>query len=135
MATQGWSALGPCASLSVSSELYIQVDVNRARATDVNRKQWAKAVRLADAVVEGTEGQPIHPIAKKLRRTLTPPPTMTEVLGMVPGASLMEKARAIGISRQGFYALSKGTARRSDVLAKRLAELTGLDEQVIKDIW
>lgn len=79
--------------------------------------------------------QDMRKIARKLQAMVVPPPTMEQILNRVPGETVREKAIAIGISRPHYYNLLRGTSRRSAVVAKSLAQLTGVSESVIKEIW
>lgn len=79
--------------------------------------------------------QDMRKIARKLQAMVVPPPTMEQILNRVPGETIGDKAHAIGVSRQHFYSLAKGTARRSAAVAKSLANLTGVPESTIREIW
>jgi transcriptional regulator with XRE-family HTH domain len=57
---------------------------------------------------------------------------MNEVLAKMPGDSVSEKCRTLGISRQTYYAWIRGASRPNTKLAKKLAEWTDLDWQAIQ---
>jgi len=57
---------------------------------------------------------------------------MLDILKKVPGKSLAEKAALIGVSRQAIYAWEHMGARPNIKQSKRLAELTGLDAEIIR---
>lgn len=102
------------------------------------RQRLQRAMRLADRVLEQIDGsqQPgLHRDAKRLRESLAAVPTMQEVLAKVPGTSVTERARAMGLSRQGFYNLLNGVARPDMKTVKILSHLTGYDENLLREIW
>ena len=118
----------------------------------MTREQYMEAHRLAGEIAEQLREvnitdlrrpsehrlKKLGPLVKatlRLKKMLTPPPTMAEILAMIPAASHKERAKTIGLSRQGYYNLAEGTARRSSMTAKRLAELTGVPESTIREIW
>jgi transcriptional regulator with XRE-family HTH domain len=57
---------------------------------------------------------------------------MAEVLAKVPGHNVTEQCRLVGVSRQAWYAWQRGESRPNPQQAKRLAELTGFDADVIR---
>lgn len=111
----------------------------------MTRDEYDEAHKMAVKLVDGLHAihheqkasgvKPLLMTATKLRNMLEPPPTMREVLERVPGETLGERAVTIGISRQHYYNLERGIARHSAAVAKRLAELTGISESVIREIW
>lgn len=102
----------------------------------MDRKQYERAAKLADRLVEGLVGAPdLRKTAVQLRAMLTPPLTAEELLAKVPGATHNERAKALGISRQGFYNLRNGLSRPNPMLARLLAELTRVPEAQIRGIW
>lgn len=54
------------------------------------------------------------------------------VLKRVPGKTVTEKAKRIGISRQAYYTWLTGRARPSEEQAYRLAEITKLSASKIR---
>lgn len=105
----------------------------------MTRKEYERAQKLMDEITSKVaELDPAPDVLRdiaRLKRMLSPPPTMEEILLKVPGGTHTARAREIGISRAGYYNLLAGTARRDLRTAKRLAELTGLSESVIKEVW
>lgn len=51
---------------------------------------------------------------------------MHRVLDSVPGASVVEKAKAVRVSRNTWYLWYRGEVRPNSVQAKRIEELTGI---------
>ena len=115
----------------------------------MTRKQCQRAIKLAEKLVDGlstatsnrrstgpdrVELEVLLGISMRLREMLVPPPTMEEVLLMVPGETVTARAKTVGISRQGYYNLINGMARADASLAKVLAGLTGFDEETIRGI-
>lgn len=58
---------------------------------------------------------------------------MAAILAMVPGESLAERARAIGVSRQTMYAWAQERFRPDKELAQKIAGLTGIPAEHIGD--
>jgi len=85
------------------------------------------AQRLVDAIHDD-EGARL--IAKYVADRLSRP--MSTILARVPGKSVIEKARAAGVSRQSFYSWLKGETRPSGAQAQVLAKLTGYSVEEIR---
>ena len=94
----------------------------------VTRRQ---ALRLADQLIHhvGDERSPAGNALQPVRAHLGMP--MAEILAKVPAASTLAKARMIGVSRQGYYRWLDGSARPTGRHAAKIAELTGIDVEVI----
>jgi DNA-binding XRE family transcriptional regulator len=92
-----------------------------------------KAFALADRLTEQLEGQPAHALALRLRKMLQPPPTMREILAKVQAKDETERARLIGVSRQGLYNWMHETSRPSTFAAHRISELTGVPIDTIRN--
>lgn len=63
-------------------------------------------------------------IVKTLRRMERVP--MSYILSKVPGETIVERAAAVGVSRQAYYHWIHGRSRPSIQQAEKLAELTGI---------
>lgn len=87
--------------------------------------QRERALKLAERLLEIAPDVGEETLAKQLHSRLQRP--MAEILAKVPGDSLTERAKAIGITRQCYYAWLKGVYRPHLKQAKKLARLTGLD--------
>lgn len=99
----------------------------------MNRREQAQARTLAEALVRHTRnGSQAHVLAMKLQVLLQPKPTLGEIILALPAESHTERAALIGLSRQGYYNLIQGVARPNTMTSKRLADLTGLSEDVIR---
>jgi hypothetical protein len=84
--------------------------------------QRERALKLAERLAEiGPEAD--EALIQRLINRLKMP--MSKVLAKVPGDSIPEKCKRIGISRQNYYAWVKGLYRPSERQAKRLEALTG----------
>lgn len=68
--------------------------------------------------------------AKQIQDRLQLP--MADVLAKVPGATVLEKCDAVGISRQAWYYWLRGVSRPNLIQSKRLAKLTGFDAAEIR---
>lgn len=73
--------------------------------------------------------------ADVLVKLLQPPPTPENVLAAIPGDTHTGRAKAIGLSRQGYYNLRTGLAVPNSTVAKLMAELTGLPEETVRAAW
>lgn len=59
---------------------------------------------------------------------------MAEILAKVPGGSLTDRAKKIGVSRQTMYVWASEKFRPTRVQAKRIAKVTGVPiEQIVDD--
>lgn len=98
----------------------------------MRRSEVIQAYRLAAGLVERTRGS-TRETALEICELLAPPPGLAEIMLKIPARTHLERARAIGISRQAYYNLMYGHARPNRLTAKRLAALTGVDEGVIRE--
>jgi DNA-binding XRE family transcriptional regulator len=92
-----------------------------------------KAFALAEKLEQQTEGQPYHALATRLRKMLLPAPSMREILAKVEARDETERAKIIGVSRQGYYNWLNEQSRPNPLSAKRIAELSGVAEELILD--
>lgn len=99
----------------------------------MTRKQFARAIKLADKLIEGVGNPELHQAAVDLRALLVPPPPMSEILALVPGESIMARVKLLGISRQTYYNLLEGGMRPSVLVAERIAQVTGVDVDIVKN--
>lgn len=58
--------------------------------------------------------------------------SMVDVLDRIPGSTVAERCRNIGISRQTYYAWLRGDLRPSVAQAKRLSKKTGIPAEKIR---
>jgi DNA-binding XRE family transcriptional regulator len=72
----------------------------------------------------------IMEIVKNIRQLELLP--MSEIMAKVPGATVVEKAAEIGVSRQTCYYWLQGRSRPSLEQAERIAELTGISVHDIR---
>jgi hypothetical protein len=107
------------------------------------RKDYEKAGRLLDDLIAGmAEAQLGHPdradlaallsTVVKLKKLVQPPPSMEEILLRIVAPTHTERAKIIGISRQGYYNLLGGQVRPNSMTVKRLVELTGMKAETIR---
>lgn len=103
----------------------------------MTRNECGKAQKLADRLlarlpVDSEE----HQIARKLRILLVPQLAPSDILQMVvPAGSVADKANVLGISRQYYYMLQAGKHRPSKELRERIAEITGVAETKLRQVW
>jgi DNA-binding XRE family transcriptional regulator len=96
-------------------------------------KKDDKAYALAEKIERETEGLPVHALATRLRKMLQPPPPMKEILARIVAKDESERARLVGVSRQGYYNWVNEVSRPSVMAAHRLAELTGVSVETIRN--
>jgi DNA-binding XRE family transcriptional regulator len=92
--------------------------------TDAQRE---RALKLAERLLEiapGNLDEGMLMRVQQIRDRLKTP--MAQILEKVPGDSLSDRARRIGITRQCYYAWLRGEYRPNLRQSKRLANLTGL---------
>ena len=74
-----------------------------------------------DGYIENAVGPLLDLLLERL--SLIP---MYLVLDAVPGKSVVEKARAVGVSRNTWYLWYRGEVRPNSVQGKRIEQLTGI---------
>jgi transcriptional regulator with XRE-family HTH domain len=84
-----------------------------------------EARRLIDRLLKISPDIGLTSRALRLRARLKLP--MSTVMDKVPGTSVIEKAKAVNVSRQTVYYWINGTTRPSRKQAKLLAAMTGYD--------
>jgi hypothetical protein len=90
------------------------------------------SLRLADRLVKASTGDDRGTRrAKRLLAHLQALP-MSVILEKVPGASVAQRAKAVGVSRQTFYYWLTGVTRPNDVQARKLKRITGYECDVIR---
>lgn len=98
----------------------------------MTRTQQTQARELVEELLQHTRsGSQAHALAMELQG-LMPPPTLSQIILALPADTHKDRAAMIGISRQAYYNLIQGVARPNLMTAKRLAGLTGLSEEVIR---
>lgn len=98
-------------------------------STPAQRERALKlAERLLEITPEDDEGLLLR--ARQLRDRLKTP--MEAVLAKVPGESVTEKCKRIGITRQNYYAWLKGEYRPNPRQSRKLAAITGFKAEDIR---
>jgi DNA-binding XRE family transcriptional regulator len=59
---------------------------------------------------------------------------MADILAKVPGDTIADRARAIGVSRQTMYIWTDEKFRPAPAVAKRISKLTGVPAEHIRDL-
>jgi DNA-binding XRE family transcriptional regulator len=88
-----------------------------------------KVQKLVDSLVKLSDDEGSKLRAMQILERMRLP--MIKVLDKVPGETIVDKAKTIGISRQAFYSWRRGATRPNVTQSKKLAELTGLNWQDI----
>ena len=97
--------------------------------TDAQRERALKlAERLLEITPDTDEGL-LRRVTQIRDRLATP---MSIVLAKVPGDTVVDKCRKLGITRQNYYCWLKGEYRPNMKQSKRLAALTGFDADDIR---
>jgi hypothetical protein len=68
----------------------------------------------------------------QILKMMGPPPTITEICDMVPGACDPERAKFLGRSRQAFWEIRHGKARPSNETVILLSTATGIHPERIR---
>ena len=88
-----------------------------------------KTLKLMDRLIADAPDAGFRKRAMKLRGHLAVP--MKVILDVVPG-SIIEKAKAIGVTRQTVYQWLDGKCRPGKKHARRIARLTGYDADDVR---
>ena len=90
-----------------------------------------RALKLVERLIKAGGNEGVTRRAMKMRARLTATP-MSIILDKVPGASVIEKAKALGVSRQTFYYWLDGVTRPNIRQARKLNKITGLSVEEIR---
>ena len=82
-------------------------------------------------IASTAEDRMVRRDARRMQRRLKARP-MFEILALVPGTSVSDRCRALGISRTTYYSWYNGLTRPRDMAAARMAKLTKLSVDVIR---
>lgn len=96
------------------------------------RDKLDRARALADELVRRSRGEN-QEAARELLALLQPPPSLSHILLSIPGEGHKGRIEALGISHQGYYNLLNGVSRPNTKTTARLAKLTGLPAEVIRE--
>jgi transcriptional regulator with XRE-family HTH domain len=94
--------------------------------------QTEQALKLIERLIEVVPDDNLRLRAMRMRSRLMLP--MAEVLSKVPGRTIKERARSIGVTRQAWYQWLDGTARPSAKRAKQLERITGYPADEIRGL-
>ena len=102
---------------------------HRYRYAKRNSKQ-RQFLKLIDRVIKTAPDETIRARAEGIRDRVRLP--LAEVLAKVPGATIDEKAKTLGMTRQAWYGWLEGTSRPNKARAAQLAEMTGYKVEDIR---
>lgn len=85
-----------------------------------------RALKLVERLIKAGGNEGVTRRALKMRARLTATP-MSIILDKVPGASVIEKAKSLGVSRQTFYYWLDGVTRPNFKQARKINKITGHD--------
>jgi hypothetical protein len=91
-----------------------------------------EALKLVDKIMAMKPDAAVMAAMQQVRGMIKLP--MSEVLIKVPGSTVVDKARVVGVSRQAWYAWKRGESRPNPQQADRLAELTGIAAHLIRGL-
>lgn len=86
--------------------------------------------KLLERIIEISPDAAVTARAIKMRDRLALP--MQEVIDKIPGASVVDKAKRVGVSRQTIYYWIYGATRPNAKQARRIARITGYDVALIR---
>jgi hypothetical protein len=87
--------------------------------------RYEKALKLVERLIEIAPDPGFRIRAERLQHHLKLP--MTDIIAKVPGDSIIQKAKTLGVTRQALYGWLDGLCRPSPKQARKIAKLTGLD--------
>lgn len=97
-------------------------------------KDLAKIRSMVDALVKLTrKNTAAHAVAAELQTMLQPPPKLADIILSLPSETHKDRAALIGLSRQAYYNLIQGQSRPNTLTVKRLADLTGVAEEQVRE--
>lgn len=82
-----------------------------------------KATRLIEGLVKLSNDKGSQLRAMQILERMNLP--MRDVLVKVPGGTVVDRCKKIGIARQTYYSWARGASRPGPTHSKKLAELTG----------
>jgi transcriptional regulator with XRE-family HTH domain len=91
-----------------------------------------KQLRLIEELIETAVDPGVKLRAMRIRSRIRLP--MSQVLAKVPGRTVKEKAKLVGVTRQAWYQWLDGTARPNAARASKLAKLTGYNADEIRGL-
>jgi hypothetical protein len=93
--------------------------------------QRRRAVQLLTRLNSLNRNPESRKLVAELKALLGPMPDLGPILSQIPGESIKAKSAAIGITRQGWHNLMKGTVRPQEATVQRIAQATGLEERYV----
>lgn len=97
----------------------------------MNSKNRQQAIRLVERVQRLAGEDPIvAPEAQRLWESLQLLP-MDKILVLVPGDTVTDRARTLGVSRECYYNWLRGRRRPDKNSAQKLSEITGVPATAI----
>ena len=92
-----------------------------------------RTLKLVERLAKVSRNPGVQRRALKMRARLTATP-MSTILDKVPGATVIEKAKTLGVSRQTFYYWLDGTTRPNFKMARKIKHLTNFEVDEIRGI-
>lgn len=93
-------------------------------------RRESQALKLIERLIELSPDAGLTAYAIKMRDRLALP--MAHVLDKVPGETVVDRAKSLGITRQAYYAWLRGVSRPSRKQARRLEKITGFNADEIR---
>ena len=93
-----------------------------------------RALELTERLVKASSGD--ERATRRALRLLThlQATSMLAILKKVPGASMAQKAKTVGVSRQTLYYWRDGVTRPNKEQARKLSKITGYASDVIRGL-
>ena len=89
------------------------------------------AIKVAEAAAKVINDKLLLYATARLKRKLKQKP-LRDIIAKVPGDTWKDRAKALGVSRQAMQRWFDGSARPNETQAKRISELTGVSEKIIR---
>lgn len=96
-----------------------------------------RALKIIEQLIKIAPNQSVARFATRMRNRLAKRRNaipMSEVIEKIPGATIMAKARSLGVTRQAFYYWLNGDTRPDEKQAKAIHKLTGLSVAQIRGL-
>jgi transcriptional regulator with XRE-family HTH domain len=92
----------------------------------------AEQLKLIERLIEAAPDPNVRLRAMRIRSRIRLP--MAQVLAKVPGKTVKERAKLVGVTRQAWYQWLDGTARPNAARAIRLSKITGIPADAIRGL-
>jgi hypothetical protein len=99
---------------------------------NMRRTKQDRALELVERLIKLSSDPKIRSRAMRMHSRIKLP--MAQVLARVPGESIIDKAKVLGISRQTWYVWQSGATRPNLAKARQLERITGYSVAEIRGV-